>query len=108
LRKFCPGYNKTNLYVVNYAITRLHCTVESACQPQEGAIAAQPIRRYIGQQRNISFLAAPPPIRSLNRPRYIVICDVIICERLHFALLCLYSTISLREISYPRTQVRPN
>ena len=33
---------------------------------QEGASAAQPIRRYIGQQRNISFLAAPPPIRSLT------------------------------------------
>jgi len=57
LRKFCLGYNKTNLYLVNYAMTRLHFTVESACQPQEGAIAAQPIRRYIGQQRNISFLA---------------------------------------------------
>ena len=31
-------------------------TVESTCQPQEGASAAQPIRRYIGQ----------PPIRSLT------------------------------------------
>ena len=50
---------------------------------QEGASAAQPIRRYIGQQRNISFLAAPPPIRSLTTYRRASLIDLYLYTKFH-------------------------